>query len=116
MGKTEISFKLWQVNVWKATQKGSQSLALYTEYTLIKGEMIIMQKKKHDYLRVRDSLKDLHLQIQKQNKSKTPKELGMDDRFEDCPKAINEIQYGRVFRKATTVQKGGVSSIYDNMD
>ena len=46
----------------------------------------------------------------------TPKELGMDDRFEDCPKAINEIQYGRVFRKATTVQKGGVSSIYDNMD
>ena len=40
----------------------------------------------------------------------------MDDRFEDCPKAINEIQYGRVFRKATTVQKGGVSSIYDNMD
>ena len=78
--------------------------------------MIIMQKKKHDYLRVRDSLKDLHLQIQKQNKSKTPKELGMDDRFEDCPKAINEIQYGRVFRKTTTVQKGGVSSIYDNMD
>jgi len=78
--------------------------------------MIIMQKKKHDQLRIRDSLKDLHLQIQKENKSKTPKELGMHERFEDDPKAINEIEYGRVFRKPTEIVKGGVSSIYDNMD
>jgi len=75
-----------------------------------------MQKKKHDQLRIRDSLKDLHLQIQKENKSKTPKELGMHEKFEDSPKAINEIEYGRVYRKATATQKGGVSSIYDNMD
>ena len=75
-----------------------------------------MQKKKHDQLRIRDSLKDLHLEIQKQNKLKTPKELGMDEKFEDCPKALKEIEYGRVFRKPTEIVKGGVSSIYDNMD
>jgi|TARA_R100001460_G_scaffold84873_1_gene126178 hypothetical protein len=75
-----------------------------------------MQKKKNNQLRIRDSLKDIHIQIQKENKSKTPKELGMDERFEDCPKAINEIEYGRVFRKPTEIVKGGVSSIYDNMD
>ena len=75
-----------------------------------------MQKKKNNQLRIRDSLKDIHIQIQKEHKSKTPKELGMDERFEDCPKAINEIEYGRVFRKPTEIVKGGVSSIYDNMD
>ena len=57
-----------------------------------------MQKKKHDYLRVRDSLKDLHIQIQKVNKSKTPQELDMKERFEDVPERLSNLDkdYGKV--------------------
>ena len=49
-----------------------------------------MQKKKHDQLRIRDSLKDLHKQLQKINRSKTPKELGMNEKFEDHPKGDSD--------------------------
>jgi DNA-directed RNA polymerase specialized sigma subunit len=77
--------------------------------------MIIMQKKKHDQIRIRDSLKDLHLEIQKQNKLKTPKELGMDERFEDVSTELSERDkdYGRVFKKPTEILKGSVNSIYN---
>ena len=63
-----------------------------------------MQKKKHDYLRVRDSLKDLHIQIQKVNKSKTPKELDMDEKFEDVPTRLSDRDkdYGKVKRVSTS--------------
>ena len=71
-----------------------------------------MQKKKHDQIRIRDSLKDLHLQIQKQNKSKTPKELGMEERFEDVPTTLSnrDKDYGRVSKvSSSTIQhmRGG---------
>ena len=75
-----------------------------------------MQKKKHDQIRIRDSLKDLHIQIQKENKSKTPKELGMHERFEDVPTKLSDRDkdYGKVFKKATEISKGSVNSIYSN--
>ena len=44
----------------------------------------------------------------------TPKELGMDERFEDDPRAIREIDVGRVVRKPTEVIKGSVNSIYNS--
>ena len=57
-----------------------------------------MQKKKHDQIRIRDSLKDLHLQLQKRNKYKTPKELDMTERFEDVPERLSNLDkdYGKV--------------------
>jgi len=70
-----------------------------------------MQKKKHDQLRIRDSLKDLHIQIQKENKSKTPKELGMHEKFEDVPDRLSDRdKIGRVNKVSTsTIQhmRGG---------
>jgi hypothetical protein len=62
-----------------------------------------MQKKKHDQLRIRDSLKDLHIQIQKENKSKTPKELGMHEKFEDVPDRLSDRdKIGRVNKVSTS--------------
>jgi hypothetical protein len=62
-----------------------------------------MQKKKHDQLRIRDSLKDIHIQIQKENKSKTPKELDMHERFEDVPDKLSDRdKIGRVKRVSTS--------------
>jgi len=71
-----------------------------------------MQKKKHDYLRVRDSLKDLHIQIQKKDKYKTPKELDMHEKFEDVPTKLSDRDkdYGKVNKVSTsTIQhmRGG---------
>ena len=70
-----------------------------------------MQKKKHDQLRIRDTLKDLHIQIQKENKSKTPKELGMHEKFEDVPDRLSDRdKIGRVNKVSTsTIQhmRGG---------
>tara|TARA_B100001057_G_scaffold113206_1_gene111512 strand:+ start:267 stop:497 length:231 start_codon:yes stop_codon:yes gene_type:complete len=63
-----------------------------------------MQKKKHDQIRIRDSLKDLHIEIQKRNKSKTPKELGMHEKFEDVPTRLSDRDkdYGKVKRVSTS--------------
>ena len=47
-------------------------------------------EKKHDQERIRDSLKDLHIEIQKRNKSKTPKELGVHEKFEDVPTKLSD--------------------------
>ena len=70
-----------------------------------------MQKKKHDQLRIRDSLKDLHIEIQKINKSKTPKELGMEEKFEDVPTTLSDKdRIGRVNKiSSSTIQhmRGG---------
>jgi len=72
-----------------------------------------MQKKKHDQLRIRDSLKDLHKEIQKINKSKTPKELDMHERFEDVPERLANLDrdYGKVVKVSssgiTHMRKGG---------
>ena len=33
---------------------------------------------------------------------KTPQELGEHERFEDDPRALKEIEYGRVVRKSTS--------------
>ena len=70
-----------------------------------------MQKKKHHQLRIRDSLTDLHLQLQKKNKQKTPKELDMHEKFEDVPTKLSDRdKIGRVNKVSTsTIQhmRGG---------
>ena len=53
--------------------------------------------------RIRNSILDLHLQIQKENKKKTREELGEDERFEDDPRALKEIEYGKVYKTSTHV-------------
>ena len=55
----------------------------------------------------RASIKDMQRQLAIKNSKKTPKELGMHERFEDDPRALKEIEYGRVVRKATTTLSGG---------
>jgi len=75
-----------------------------------------MQKKKHDQLRIRDSLKDLHIQIQKANKIKTPKELGMHEKFEDVPETLsNKDKIGKVYKKPTSeIHNSRNSGYFDN--
>ena len=74
-----------------------------------------MQKKKHDQLRIRDSLKDLHIEIQKINKSKTPKELGMEEKFEDVPTTLSDKdRIGRVNKiSSSTIQHMRGGSAFD---
>ena len=55
----------------------------------------------------RASIRDLQRQLEIRNSKRTPKELGMDEKFEDDPRALKEIEYGRVVRKATTTLSGG---------
>ena len=62
-----------------------------TSYSKIRG-----RSKGHRY---RNSIVDL----QRANAKKTPQELGEDERFEDDPRALKEIEYGRVVRKPTTM-------------
>ena len=57
--------------------------------------------------RRRASIRDLQRQLEIRNSKRTPKELGMDEKFEDDPRALKEIEYGRVVRKATTTLSGG---------
>ncbi len=73
-----------------------------TSYSKIKG-----RSKGYRY---RNSIVDLQRDLWRKNAKKTPKELGMDERFEDDPRAIREIDYGRVNRVSTsTIQhlRGG---------
>ena len=55
----------------------------------------------------RASIRDLQRQLKIKNEKKTPQELGMHERFEDDPRALREIEYGRVVRKPTTPMSGG---------
>ena len=59
------------------------------------------------FSRVRSSLKDLQKKLALENSKKTPQELGEHERFEDDPRALREIEYGRVVRKPTTPMSGG---------
>ena len=73
-----------------------------TSYSKIKG-----RSKGYRY---RNSIVDLQRDLWRKNAKKTPKELGMDERFEDDPRAIREKDYGRVNRVSTsTIQhmRGG---------
>jgi DNA-directed RNA polymerase subunit M/transcription elongation factor TFIIS len=47
-------------------------------------------------------------ELKKENSKKTPKELGMNERFVDDPKAEKEQDTGRVIRKPTQIHKGGI--------
>jgi len=49
--------------------------------------------------------------LQKRNSKMTDEELGMDEKFEDDPRAVNEKEYGRVYREATVV--GGYVNIIE---
>tara|TARA_R100001126_G_scaffold41447_1_gene23095 strand:+ start:929 stop:1159 length:231 start_codon:yes stop_codon:yes gene_type:complete len=55
----------------------------------------------------RASIRDLQRQLKIKNEKKTPQELGEHERFEDDPRALREIEYGRVVRKPTTPMSGG---------
>ena len=59
------------------------------------------------FSRVRSSIRDTQRKLRTDNLKKTPKELGMHERFEDDPRALKEIEYGRVVRKPTTSLGGG---------
>ena len=61
-----------------------------TSYSKIRG-----RSKGHRY---RNSIVDL----QRANAKKTPQELEEHERFEDDPRALKEIEYGRVVRKSTS--------------
>ena len=65
-----------------------------TTYSKIKG-----RPKGYRY---RNSIVDLQRDLYKANAKKTKKELGEDERFEDDPRALKEIEYGRVVRKPTS--------------
>ena len=80
-----------------------------------------MQKKKNNQLRIRDSLKDLHLQLKKENKSKTPNELDMDEKFEDSPRGLWECDndVGKVITvptSASAIRSNVGSSLADVSD
>ena len=66
-----------------------------TSYSKIRG-----RSKGHRY---RNSIVDLQRDLQRANAKKTPQELGEDERFEDDPRALKEIEYGRVVRKPKTM-------------
>ena len=70
-----------------------------TSYSKIRG-----RSKGHRY---RNSIVDLQRDLQRANAKKTPQELGEDERFEDDPRALKEIEYGRVVRKPTAILKKG---------
>jgi len=59
------------------------------------------------FSKVRSSLKDIHKKLALRNSKKTPQELDEHERFEDDPRALREIEYGRVVRKPTTPLSGG---------
>jgi|TARA_R100000995_G_scaffold15943_1_gene6268 DNA replication initiation complex subunit (GINS family) len=59
------------------------------------------------FSRVRASIKDTQRKLRTDNLKKTPQELDMHERFEDDPRALKEIEYGRVVKKATTNLGGG---------
>ena len=65
-----------------------------TSFSKIKGRV-----KGHRY---RNSIVELQRDLQRANAKKTPQELGMDERFQDDPRALKEIEYGRVVRKPTS--------------
>ena len=66
-----------------------------TTYSKLKG-----RSKGHRY---RNSIVDLQRDLYKRNSKMTPKELGEDERFEDDPRALKEIEYGRVTRNHTHI-------------
>jgi len=67
-----------------------------TSYSKIKG-----RSKGYRY---RNSIVDLQRDLQRANAKKTKEELGEDERFEDDPRALKEIEYGRVVKQSTTMK------------
>ena len=65
-----------------------------TSYSKIRG-----RSKGHRY---RNSIVDLQRDLQRANAKKTPQELEEHERSEDDPRALKEIEYGRVVRKPTS--------------
>ena len=65
-----------------------------TSYSKIKG-----RSKGYRY---RNSIVDLQRDLQRANAKKTKEEVEENERFEDDPRALKEIEYGRVVRKPTS--------------
>ena len=59
------------------------------------------------FSRVRSSIRDTQRKLRTDNLKKTPKELVVHERYEDDPRALKEIEYGRVVKKSTTNFGGG---------
>tara|TARA_X000001316_G_C917259_1_gene31499 strand:+ start:527 stop:850 length:324 start_codon:yes stop_codon:yes gene_type:complete len=60
-------------------------------------------------------IRNITQKLQERNSKMTDEELGMDEMFEDDPRAVNEKEYGRVYREATVVN-GYVNVIERNHD
>ena len=54
--------------------------------------------------RYKNSIVDLQRDLKRANAKKTKEELGEDERFEDDPRALKEIEYGRVVKQPTTMK------------
>ena len=65
-----------------------------TTYSKIKG-----RSKGYRY---RNSIVDLQRDLQRANAKKTKEELEENEMFQDDPRALKEIEYGRVVRKSTS--------------
>ena len=65
-----------------------------TSYIKIRG-----RSKGHRY---RNSIVDLQRDLQRANAKKTKEELEENEMFQDDPRALKEIEYGRVVRKPTS--------------
>tara|TARA_X000001382_G_scaffold90934_1_gene65539 strand:+ start:186 stop:509 length:324 start_codon:yes stop_codon:yes gene_type:complete len=48
-------------------------------------------------------VKQEHVKLKQRNSKMTPEELGMDEMFVDDPKAVKEIEYGKVSKRPTTI-------------
>ena len=57
-------------------------------------------KIRNEYNELRQLFKDMHKRKKKYDDS--------EDRFEDDPRAVKEVEYGRVIRKPTLISKDSV--------
>ena len=48
-------------------------------------------------------IREVTKQLQKRNSKMTDEELGLDEMFEDDPRAVNEKEYGKVYHKETII-------------
>ena len=65
--------------------------------------------------RYRNSIVDLQRDLYKRNEKMTPKELGLDEKFEDHPDGDSDRYIGRVVKQPTSnLHHARKSSTFDN--
>jgi len=68
-----------------------------------------------NYISQNMGVSELTRGLEIRNSKMTPKELGMDETFEDDPVALREEEYGRVVKNATPSTSYGVSPLAEIM-